>query len=346
MKIAIINVMAPFIYGGAEFMADSLCKKFIEYGHAAQVIRFYYSWAKPEYILDGIFAARAMWLDNVDRVVALKFPAYLIPHPDKRLWLVHQLRQAYELENTEYDFFQKNDHDQKIKAAIRRCDTRYLKELEGNIFTNSKVVSDRLLKYNGISSQVLYPPLIDEELYKMGDYGDYIFYPSRVNRSKRQYLAVEAMRYVKSDVKLVIAGKGDSPKDESDLFALIENYQLKDRVVYINRFISQEEKTDLFKDALASIYIPYDEDSYGYVTLEAFQAGKAVITATDCGGTSLVVKDSITGYMTQPTPQSIAEAMDQMYLNRNKTKEMGMNGLPFLRDLGISWENVVARFTE
>ena len=59
-----------------------------------------------------------------------------------------------------------------------------------------------------------------------------------------------------------------------------------------------------------------------------------------------MVKDAVTGYMTQPTPQSIAEAMDQMYLNKHKTKEMGMNGLPLLRELGISWENVVARFTE
>ncbi len=29
-------------------------------------------------------------------MIGLKFPAYLIPHPDKVLWILHQHRQAYE----------------------------------------------------------------------------------------------------------------------------------------------------------------------------------------------------------------------------------------------------------
>ena len=33
----------------------------------------------------------------VDRLIGLKFPAYLIPHPRKVIWLLHQHRQAYDL---------------------------------------------------------------------------------------------------------------------------------------------------------------------------------------------------------------------------------------------------------
>src|SRR4029078_7186480 len=33
----------------------------------------------------------------VDRLIGLKFPAYLVPHPAKVLWIVHQHRAAYDL---------------------------------------------------------------------------------------------------------------------------------------------------------------------------------------------------------------------------------------------------------
>ncbi len=348
MKIAIVNNMVPFLYGGAEFLADSLCGKFKEYGHQSQVITYPFNWVPKENILASISAVCLNKLDNVDLVIALKFPAYYIEHPNKKLWLLHQFRQAYDLHGTEYGMFDDNDpNDYAIRQSIINMDNKYLKPLEGRIFTNSHVVSNRLMQFNGIQSEVLYPPLMDASLYSItGEYGDYIFYPSRVNYSKRQHMAVEAMRYTKSNVKLVIAGKGDAPSDEELIFELIEKYQLHDKVTYLNRFISEQEKVELFQASLGGIYIPYDEDSYGYVTLEGFQAGKAMISCTDAGGTDVVVKDGITGYMTAPTPQDLAEAMDKMYMNRHKAKEMGMNGLPLLEELGITWDNVIRRLTE
>ena len=346
MNVAVINVMVPFVYGDAEFLADSLCKKIQEFGHSAQVIRFHYSHFPAEHILDGIFAARAMRLENMDSVIALKFPAYLIPHPNKRLWLVHQLREAYDLEDTEYDFFAKTANDVMVKAAIRECDNKCFKELEGKIYAISKAASDRLMKYNGISSQVLYPPLPDEEIYSAQAYGDYIFYPSRLSRSKRQHLAVEAMRHVKSNVKLVLAGRGDSKEDESLIFGLIEKWQLGDKVTFINRSISQEERAKLYQDALGVIYIPFDEESFSYVPLEAFQSEKPVIAATDSGDAEILIKDGITGLVAPPDAKSLAEAMDRLYLNKRKAQEMGMNGLLLLRELNISWANVIEKLVE
>ena len=45
------------------------------------------------------------------------------------------------------------------------------------------------------------------------------------------------------------------------------------------------------------VYAPYDED-YGYVTLQAFLAGKPVITTTDAGGVLEWVEDGVTGLVT------------------------------------------------
>lgn len=348
MKIAVVNNMVPFLYGGAEFLADSLCKKLEEYGYQSQLITYPFSWVPKTSILESIMAVRLNQLINADMVIALKFPAYYIEHPNKKLWLLHQFRQAYDLHGTEYGMFDDNNpEDRAIRQSIINMDNKTLRPLEGRIFTNSHVVSQRLLQYNGVESEVLYPPLMDASIYHItGEYGDYIFYPSRVNYSKRQHLVVEAMKYTKSNVKLIIAGKGDASSDEEYLFELIEKNQLQEKVTYMNRFITEKEKVDLFQASLAGIYVPYDEDSYGYVTLEGFHAGKAMISCTDAGGTDVVVKDGITGYMTEPTPQALAEAMDKLYYNKENARTMGMNGLPLLEELGITWEHVIGRLTE
>lgn len=346
MKIAIVNSMQPFVYGGAEFLANSLKDKLFEYGHEAQVIRFPFAWHPADSILDGILAARMTKLVNVDMMVGLKFPAYLIPHFNKRLWLLHQFRQAYDFEGTDYDIFTPDKTSQQIKKAIIAADNEYLRPLEGKIFTNSYVVSERLMKYNQIKSEVLFPPLIDEKIFRYEEVGDYIFYPSRVNYTKRQYLTVEAMQYVKTNVKLLLAGVGDSESDEKFIFEKIEKLGLKDKVTYLNRFISQQEKADYFSKCLGGIYIPYDEDSYGYVTLECIQSEKPVISCYDSGGTDIVVKDNLNGYMTESTPQALAQAMDKLYQNKNNAIEMGKNGILLLEELGISWEAVIGRLLQ
>lgn len=340
--------MVPFLYGGAEFLADSLVKNLQEYGHQADVITYPFSWNPKENILDSILAVRSNKLYNADLVVALKFPAYYIEHPNKKLWLCHQFRQAYELHKTEYNMFEdENPVDRNIRQAIIDMDNRCLGNMEGRIFTISEVVSQRLYKYNHISSEVLYYPLMDASLYTVGEeYGDYIFCPSRVNKSKRQHLIVEALKFTKTKVKLVLAGKGDSQTDEEFIFQKIEEYGLQDRVTYINRFITEKEKVDLYRNALSGIYIPYDEDGYGYVTLEGFHSGKAMITCNDTGGTTYLVRDGETGFVTEPTPKALAEAMDKIYNNKQLAVEMGHNGLPLLEDLGITWDNVIRRLTE
>jgi len=39
----------------------------------------------------------------VDLVIGMKFPAYLVEHPRKVLWVIHQYRSAYDMAGTDYD---------------------------------------------------------------------------------------------------------------------------------------------------------------------------------------------------------------------------------------------------
>jgi hypothetical protein len=98
MKILVVNNAAPYIRGGAEELADHLVQRLNGTpGVEAELMRLPFCWTPAEHLIDEIVLHRALRLINVDRVIALKFPAYLVPHPHKTLWLLHQFRQAYDL---------------------------------------------------------------------------------------------------------------------------------------------------------------------------------------------------------------------------------------------------------
>ena len=350
MKIAIVNNCVPFVYGGAEFLADTLNNKLLEYGHETMLIRIPFKWEPPQKILEHILLNRLIRINQpvyrieADRLIALKFPAYYIPHPNKVLWLLHQFRQAYDLWGTEYGMAQTPENLQ-IRESIIQADNLYLREAK-RIFTNSRVVSQRLKKFNDIDSEVLYPPLMDAEKYFCKDYNDYLFYPSRIVSGKRQQDAIESMKYTKSDVKLIIAGHSESRDWLKHLESMVRENGLSDKVKIIGRWISQEEKIELFSSALGSIYIPYDEDSYGYVSLEAYQSRKPVITCADSGGTLEVVEDGVTGYVVPPEPRALAEAMDKLYYDKKMAAQMGKNGYEKIISMKINWDNIIKRLTK
>ena len=143
MNVAIVNNQAPFVRGGAELLAEWLHDKLEDYGHQAEIVRIPFQWNPSERIVDHMLATRLVRLANVDRVVALKFPAYYVPHENKVLWLLHQFRQAYDLWGTRYQDIPNTPSGHRIRDAIIDSDRRYLGEAN-HIYTNSKIVGHRL----------------------------------------------------------------------------------------------------------------------------------------------------------------------------------------------------------
>jgi len=340
MKIAIVNNCVPFVYGGAELLADNLKTKLTESGHKVTLIQIPFISHPPERILEHIVACRLLSLEDVDRVIAFKFPSYYIKHPNKVLWLIHQFRQVYDLWGTAYQNIPETDLGQKIKNFIIKSDNIFLKEAK-KIYTNSKIVSYRLKKYNNFNSEVLYPPIINPEQFYFREYGDYIFYPSRITKIKRQYLAVESMKFTKSNVKLIIAGNPDTNKELNYIHEIVKKYNLYDKVKVIGRWISNKEKNDLFAHALGSFYIPYDEDSHGFVSVESYYSKKPVITCRDSGGTSELIRNGINGFIVSPEPKALAETIDKLYLKKKLAKKLGMAGYEKIISMNINWETVI-----
>ena len=63
------------------------------------------------------------------------------------------------------------------------------------------------------------------------------------------------------------------------------------------------------------------------------------------GGVLELVEDGVNGLVTEPNPQAVAAAMDQLYMDRARTARMGDANAQRLVDLKIDWGTVVEAMT-
>lgn len=348
MKIVISTVQAPFVSGGAEFLATNLKSALIREGHEVEIVTMPFMDSSSAMIENHIIAARLMnlsnsWAGKVDLNIGLKFPAYYIPHPNKVIWALHQHRASYDLFDTEYSNIKDDLDGRYIKNVIKNADNRYLKEAK-RIFTISQNVTNRMTKYNKISSKPLYHPCPDMEKFYCTDYSNYILMPSRINITKRQMLALEAMCYTKSDIQLYIVGKADNEAEKEKLLSFIKEHKLQKKVQYFD-FVTQEKKFELYARAKAVLFVPKDED-YGYITLEAMASSKAFITAKDSGGPLEFAVDKENAFIAEPEPKQLAEIIDEFANSKHLAKEMGVKSKKHLQEMNITWGNVVKELTK
>ena len=346
MRIVIASVQVPFVRGGAEILEESLRDALRAAGHEVTIASLPFKWYPPERILDHMLACRLLDLTEsngapIDLVLGLKFPAYLISHPRKVLWLVHQHRAAYELwEHPEAGYLARFPNGDRIRDAIRHADRRLIPEARA-VFTISEAVSGRLRRYSDVDSTPLYPPVPGAERFYGAEAEDYLFFPSRLTSIKRQGLVLEALAQTREPVRVRFAGAADFLPIAEALQDTARRLGLAGRVEWLGA-IGEEEKCRQYARALGVVFPPFDED-FGYVTPEAMLAAKPVLTCTDSGGPLELVLDRETGLVADPTPASLAAAMDLLWQNRSLAKAWGEAGRERYHSLGITWPNVVER---
>jgi glycosyltransferase involved in cell wall biosynthesis len=197
--------------------------------------------------------------------------------------------------------------------------------------------------FNGISADgVLYPPLPAPQLYGPGRADDYFLYSSRLAPIKRQELAIEAMRYVRGSFRLKLIGQADWPPYTSALQKLAAEAGVTDRVDFLG-WVDEQTKANLTRNASGTLYIPYQEDSYGFSTLEALHCHKPMITMADSGGSRELISDGYNGLVVEPSASALAEAMDRLWADPARASRLGNNGFEALELHDISWPRVVHR---
>jgi glycosyltransferase involved in cell wall biosynthesis len=349
VRVAVLHPQTSFVRGGAEIHTEALVRALRDAGHEAEMVTIAGKWYPAAELAHQMAVWRSFDISEsnglkVDVVIPLKFPAYLAAHERKIVWLIHQHRSAYELyDHPRFGDLAKQEEGAAVRDLIHKADRVALGEAK-RIFTNSRNVKDRLWNALRIQAEVLYHPSpATEALLGMepGEAGDYVFYPSRLEVLKRQSLVIDAMQHVKTDVKLVLVGRGP---DERALRDQIQRLGLQDRI-RMEIGVSDERLFELFLGACAVYYGPFDED-YGYVTLEGMAAERPVVTTTDAGGPLEFVLDGETGLVAAPEPKAIAEAFDRLFREREAARAMGRAGNAMIRDVVPTWPEVVSRLLD
>ena len=338
--ILVCEAQVPFVHGGAEFLVRELVRELKGRGFQAELVSLPFKWYPKQEILPHAAAWRLLDLSEsngrpVDLVIATKFPTYFVRHPNKITWLMHQYRAAYELVGTEYSDFHHNEEDVGLRDRIIQLDTEMLGECRA-LFSIAKTITNRLEKFNGLHAEPLYHPSRLSGVLRHGPYGDYVLSVGRIESVKRVDLIVRAMALVAPAVRLVVVGDGTQ---RANVERVAEQLGVTDRVTFLGS-VGDQELVDLYANALAIVYPPFDED-FGYVTLESFMSHKPVITCRDSGGPNEFVRHDENGWVCEPAPEALAEAISAADADRTRVARLGDAGFEVARD--ITWDSAIDR---
>jgi glycosyltransferase involved in cell wall biosynthesis len=331
VRIAVCAPQVPFVHGGAEVMVDDLVSALRVRGHEAELVTIPFKWYPGTRVLDQAFLWRLVDLTEsdgrpIDRVIATKFPAYCVRHPNKVAWVLHQFRQAYDYDRTELGQFSESPEDRATRRAVERLDAVALGEAR-RVFATSQNVADRLRRFNGVDAEVLpHPP--QSLPYRTAEPEGFVLSVNRLDRAKRIDLLIEAVRSEPS-LRIVIAGDGP---DRERLERLAGG--LNGQVEFTGR-VEDDTLADLYARCLAVYYAPVDED-FGMVPYEAFLSAKPVVTTVDAGGPLEVVRDRETGVVVTPESASLAAACVYLGTHVDEAKALGRAGQAVARQ--VNWD--------
>jgi glycosyltransferase involved in cell wall biosynthesis len=316
--------------GGAERLFLGLCEALAELGFGSTLVSRPVEGGAFNNVLRSYLTFYDLNLDEFDGVISTKSPTYAVRHRNHVCYLVHTMRIFYDMFDWERP---RPSEDQLLQRRfVQRLDSRLLspKRLKA-LFSIGAEVSERLRFYNGCHAPYLRCPTTLAGL--QGGSFDYIFMPGRLHRWKRVHLAIDALRSLELPLRLVIAGEGE----DADLLHRRANGDA--RIDFVGR-VSEERLVELYANSLAVAFVPQSED-LGLVTLEAFLAGKPVITCLDSGEPARIVQHSVSGFIAAPNAQSIAGYMRRLARDTSLANSMGAAGRDAIA--GVTWQGVAMR---
>ena len=344
MNVLVVNTKGPFQWGGAELLARSLVEALRRAGVRADLLEIPHFQRPATATLDAIRHTSQLEIGEtnfgpIDRVITLKFPAYLIQHPCKVLWLLHQYRQVYDLWDEAGVGFSSIPEGGVIRQRVRDADNRAMAEHRAK-FVISGIVRDRLRRFNGFDAEVLYPPTPDDvPLFSAGD-DPYLLYPARITPAKRQALVVEALAHTQQPVRVHFVGGAELDGLIHELEERARELGVLDRVTF-EGWVPDHVKRDLISRCRAVVYTPRLED-YGFVPLEAAMAAKPVVTCTDSGGPAELLGPDCC-IISEPEPKALADAFDRLWGDAGRRAAVGRAARDRVTALGITWPRTVER---
>jgi glycosyltransferase involved in cell wall biosynthesis len=336
LRVVVCLPQTPFEDGGAEILSRRLVAALAARGHEADLVTVPFKWYPSRTLLENALAWRMLDLNEangrpIDAVICTKFPSYLVRHPRKIVWLFHQFRQAYDMHGTPFAQFADDPEGSAMREAILRMDRLAFDEARG-LFAISGNVAGRLERFCRRTATVLPPPPQDLRLAPLGDDG-YILSVGRLDAAKRVDVMIRALADAPG-VRAVVVGHGP---ERDALEAVAREAGVAGRVEFRGR-VGEDELSDLYGRARAVYYAPHDED-YGFVTVEAQLAGRAVVTTTDAGGPLDFVRDGATGLVVEPSAEAVGGAISRLAGDADLARRLGAAAREEVRTL--SWDEII-----
>ena len=151
----------------------------------------------------------------------------------------------------------------------------------------------------------------------LDDKYNYLLFFGLIREYKGLDLLLKAMADERIDnypIKLIVAGEFYEKKEP--YLQMIDNYKINDKVVICDRYIPDEEVKNFFN--LADMVVqPYKSATQSGVTQVAYHFEKPMLV-TDVGGLREIVPDGKVGYVVEPQPDKIADAICDFYDNDRK----------------------------
>ena len=313
--ILVLHAQVPFTSGGAELLIECLCKELRARDFLADVVSIPFNAEPKSSLLQQMMLWRAIELREVgtrtiDLVIATKFPTYMISHPNKVTWLIHQHRQLYDLYGSRFGDFSTEMEDEALRQLIIDAEHKSLKECK-KLYTISENVSTRLETFLGLDSSALPPPLpYTGKYYSSDTRRPYILSVGRLCSIKRVDMIIRAMSQINDSLNLKIVGSADEPQIEEYLHSEVEKHHLWSRVEFLGR-VPEDTLLELYSEAFLTYYAPFDED-YGFVAPEATTSGSPVVTTSDSGYVLHFIKHLENGVVVAPEDDALAKACNQL----------------------------------
>ena len=313
---------------------------------------------------------------HFDQVISTKYPAWMISHPNHVIYMQHKLRGLYdtyprhlpttipakhqfprELQSL-HDFLLKPPDSRESLPEIVQillaflawkdrlppewyafpgAISRSIVHLLDAVGQSTPGVNRHCAISQTVANRAEYFPLqtVVEVFYhptalqglRTGQQ-QYFFTASRLDKPKRIDLIIRAWLAAEVSYPLYIAGNGPC---EVDWRALAQG---NPNIVFLG-YVTDKQLAHYYADALAVIFVPEQED-YGLITLEAMLAGKPVITTSDAGGVTELVKHGENGWVAEPGVTALAQALKTCAASPTLAATFGATGKNWAEK--VSWE--------
>jgi D-inositol-3-phosphate glycosyltransferase len=172
----------------------------------------------------------------------------------------------------------------------------------------------------------------------------FLLFFGQIKAEKGLDILLSAMPLVVNNYKLVIAGR---LKEKNDIhyIKMISDRKIGNRVVYLNRYISNEEKNYLFNTA-DIVVLPYKKIYQSAVMLTAMSNSKIIVTS-DIVPNFDIIKDGENGFLFKSENiEDLARVLNYVISLDDKTKDSIKHNIYTLACKEYSWDKIAEKYFE